>query len=106
MNAAFYVSIAVCIVLFTVVVGTFATLLPKDSAQNSKLLAVISVFSFAASITAYALSLYHFSHNPQYLIHFVLAIVLLVILPASLISTSVSAITISNLRDVLATESS
>ena len=103
-NLPYYVSISVCVVLFTVVVSVFATLVPKDSAQNSKLLAVISVFSFAASITAYALALYHFSHNPQYLIHFMLAIVLMVILPAALISTSVSAITISNLRDTLAAQ--
>ena len=101
-NLPYYVSLAICGVLFTVVVSTFATLVPKDSAQNSKLLAVISVFSFAASLTAYALSLYHFSHNPAYLIQFILAITMLVLLPAALISTSVSAITLSNLRDTLA----
>jgi hypothetical protein len=101
-NIAVSISIAICIILFTVVVSTFSTLLPKDNAQNTKLLAVISVFSFTASITAYALALYHFSHNPQYLIHFILAITLLVLLPAALISTSVSAISVSNLRDTLA----
>lgn len=101
-NLPYYVSIGICAVLLSVVIGTFATLVPKDSAQNSKLLAVISVFSFAASITAYALAMYHFSHNPQYLIQFILAIVLLVLLPAALMSVSVSTITISNLRDTLA----
>ena len=88
--------------MFTVVVSTFATLVPKDSAQNTKLLAIISVFSFAASLTGYALALYHFSHNPAYLIQFILGLVMLVILPASLISVGVSTITISNLRDTLA----
>ena len=88
--------------MFSVVVGTFATLVPKDSSQNTKLLAVVSVFSFATSITAYALALYHFSSNPAYLIQFLLAIIMLVILPAALISVSVSTVTVSNLRDTLA----
>lgn len=98
----FYIAIAICVVMFSVVVGTFATLVPKDSSQNTKLLAVVSVFSFATSITAYALALYHFSSNPAYLIQFLLAIVMLVILPAALISVSVSTVTVSNLRDTLA----
>ncbi len=101
-NWPFYVAIAICAVMFSVVVGTFATLVPKDSAQNTKLLAVISVFSFAASITAYALALYHFSSNPTYMIQFILAMVMLVILPAALISVSVSTVTVSNLRDTMA----
>jgi hypothetical protein len=98
----FYIAIAICVVMFSVVVGTFATLVPKDSSQNTKLLAVVSVFSFATSITAYALALYHFSSNPAYLIQFLLAIIMLVILPAALISVSVSTVTVSNLRDTLA----
>jgi len=102
MNWPYYVAIAICVVLFTVVVATFATLVPKDSAQNTKLLAVISVFSFATSITAYALALYHFSHNPENLIQFILGMLMLIILPCSLISVSVSTIAVSNMRDTLA----
>jgi hypothetical protein len=98
----FYISIAVCAVLFTVVVATFATLAPKDSSQNTKLLTIVGAFSFASSFVAYALALYHFSHNPTYMIQFILAIVMLVILPACLMSAGVSTITISNLRDSLA----
>jgi hypothetical protein len=104
-NLPYYVSISICGLMFAVVVTTFATLIPKDSAQNSKLLAVISVFSFATAITAYALAYFHFSHNPAYLIQFILAITMLVLLPAALISTSVSAVTLSNLRDNLAASS-
>ena len=101
-NWPYYVAIGICVVLFTTVVSTFATLVPKDSAQNTKLLTVISVFSFAASITAYALGLYHFASNPNYMIQFVFATVMLVILPAALISVSVSTIAVRNLRDTLA----
>lgn len=106
MNWPYYVAIAICVLLFTVVVATFATLVPKDSAQNTKLLAVICVFSIATSLTAYALALYHFSHNPSYLIQFLLGVVMLILLPSSLISVSVSTIAVSNLRDVLAAGSS
>ena len=102
MDWKYIIAIAICVVLFTVVVATFATLVPKDSAQNTKLLAIVSVFSFAASVVAYALAQYVFSHDPGNMIQFMLALVLLVALPASLISTAISTITISNLRDTLA----
>lgn len=98
----YFVGIGICVLLGITTIATYATLLPKDSAQNTKLLTVVSVFSFVTSITAYFLAVYYFSSNPNYLIQFVLAIVMLVILPGTLISTSVSTITISNLRDTLA----
>ena len=102
MDTAHYVSIAICIVLFTVVVSTYATLVPKDSAQNTKLLAIIIVFSIAASIVAYALAEYAFSRDGKYMLQFMLAVVMLVALPSSLISVAVSTISVSNLRDTLA----
>lgn len=98
----YMVGIGICVVLAGTTIGTFATLLPKDSAQNTKLLTVVSVFSFVTSITAYFLAVYYFSTNPNNMIQFILAIVMLIILPGMLISTSVSTITISNLRDTLA----
>jgi hypothetical protein len=98
----FYVGMAICLILATTTIVTYTTLLPKDSAQNSKLLTVVTVFSFVTSITAYFLALYFFSTNPNYLIQFLLAAVMLVILPGTLISASISTITISNLRDTLA----
>jgi hypothetical protein len=102
LNWPYYVAIAICVVFATVVIGTFASLVPKDSQQNTTLLTVISVFSLAVSATAYAIALYHFSSNPNYLIQFMLALVMLVILPASLISTAVSTVMVSNMRDTLA----
>lgn len=84
------------------VISLYSTLIPKDNAQNTKILTTISVFSFAAAIAAYGLALWHFGSNPQYMIQFLLAVVMLVLLPASLISVSVSTVTISNLRDSLA----
>lgn len=102
MNWPYYVAVGLCVILGITTISVFSTLLPKDSAQNTKLLAVVTVFSFATAITAYALALYHFSHNPNYMIQFILAVVMLVLLPASLISVSVSTVTVSNMRDALA----
>ncbi len=101
-NWPYYISMGVCVVLFTVVIATYATLVPKDSSQNTKLLAIVGTFSFTASITAYGLALYHFGHNPTYLIQFLLGITMLVLLPASLMAVGVSTVTVSNLRDTLA----
>lgn len=102
MNWSYYVAVAICVALVITVVVLYSLLLPKDNAQNTKILTTVSVFSFAASVTAYALALWHFSSNPQYMIQFILGLVMLVILPATLISVSVSTVTISNLRDSLA----
>jgi hypothetical protein len=89
--------------MLAIVVGvTYGTLLPKDSAQNTKLMAIVTVFSFVASLVAYALALYHFSHNPTQMIQFILGIVMIVILPCTLVSASIATITISNMRDTLA----
>ena len=102
MNSAYTITLAVCGVLFALVVGSFSALLPKDSAQNTKILIMVSVFSIAVSIIAFGIALYHFSNNAMYMAHFLLAMTMLVLLPASLISSAVSTITISNLRDTLA----
>jgi ACR3 family arsenite efflux pump ArsB len=102
-NLAYGLSIGICGMLAVVAGVTYGTLLPKDSSQNTKLLAIVTVFSFVASLIAYALALYHFSHNPGQMAQFILGIVMLIVLPCTLISASISTITISNLRDTLAT---
>jgi hypothetical protein len=101
-NVAFYITLAICIAM-TITAGVlYAVLLPKDNSQNTKILTAMSIFSFMASATAYALALWHFSSNPTYMIQFILAMMMLVVLPATLISVSVSTVAISNLRDTLA----
>lgn len=99
---AFYVTLALCLTFIITAISLYSLLLPKDDAQNTKILISVTVFSFAASVTAYALALWHFSSNPNQMIHFTLGMMMLVMLPASLVSASVSTITISNLRDTLA----
>jgi uncharacterized membrane protein YjgN (DUF898 family) len=101
-NWPYYISIGVCAMMAIAIISAYSALLPKDSAQNTKLLAIVGVFSFAASVVAYGIALYHFSHNPSYLIQFMLTLVMLVLLPATILAVSVSTITVSNLRDTLA----
>lgn len=105
-NLPYLVSLGICATLIIIAGITFGTLIPKDSSQNTKLLAIVTVFSFVASLIAYALSLYHFSHNPTQMIQFILAIVMIIVLPCALVSASISTITISNMRDTLAAGSS
>lgn len=104
MNWSYYVAVAICVMLSITVISLYSSLIPKDNAQNTKMLTTIAVFSFAASIAAYGLALWHFSTNPQYMIQFILAVVMLVLLPSALISVSISTVTISNLRDNLAAQ--
>ena len=101
-NWPYMVALGICGMMVVIVGIVFGTLIPKDSAQNTKLLALVTVFSFVSSLIAYALALFHFSHNPSQLIQFILFIVMIVVLPCALISAGVSILTISNLRDTLA----
>jgi len=102
MESVFIVGVCICIVLLAVVIGTFTSLSNKDEANNTKLMSIIVAFSVVTSLFAYGLALFYFSKNPDYQIQFIMAIMMLVLLPGMLISSSVAAVTISNLRDVLA----
>lgn len=102
MNPIYIIGIVICIVLFTLIIVTFSALVPKDTANNSKLMSMIVAFSASVSIFSYGLALYYFSRNPESLQQFLLAVMFLVILPGMLISSSISTVTISNLRDIVA----
>jgi VanZ family protein len=102
MNPIYMIGVTICFVLFTLIIVTFSTLVPKDTANNSKLMSMIVAFSASVSIFTYGLALYYFSRNPEYLLQFILAVLFLVMLPGMLISSSIATITISNLRDVVA----
>ena len=102
MDSIFIVGICIGAVLLAVVIGTFSSLSNKDEANNTKLMSVIIAFSVVTSLFAYGLALFYFSRNPENQIQFLMAITMLVMLPGMLISTSISSITLSNLRDVVA----
>jgi biotin transporter BioY len=102
MDSIYIVGICICVVLLAVIIGTFSSLSNKDEANNTKLLSIIIAFSVVTSFFAYGLALFYFSRNPEYQIHFLMAVTMLVMLPGMLISTSVASVTVSNLRDVIA----
>jgi membrane protein insertase Oxa1/YidC/SpoIIIJ len=102
MNPVYLIGVLINIVLFSLLIATFSSLSPKDTANNSKLLSMIVGFSATVSIFSYGLALYYFSRNPEYLLQFLLATTFLVVLPGLLIGASVATVTISNLRDVVA----
>lgn len=102
MDPLYIIGISICSVLLIVIITTFSALSNKDTANNSKLLSIIIAFSTVTSLFAYGLALFYFSKNPAYLVHFVLAFSMLIMLPGMVISTSISSITLSNLRDIVA----
>jgi hypothetical protein len=102
MNASFIVGIALCVVMLAITIGGYASLSPKDTANNEKILSMIIGFSITFSFVAFGLALYYFSYNVEYLAIFLLAIVMLVCLPGTLIATAISTVTVSKMRDTLA----
>lgn len=65
-------------------------------------MSIIFAFSISVSIFSYGLALYYFSRNPEYLQQFILAVLFLAILPGMLITSSITTVTVSNLRDIVA----
>jgi apolipoprotein N-acyltransferase len=102
MHPVYLIGICLISVLLVVIIATFMSLSNKDTANNSKLLTIIIAFSTVTSLFAYGLALFYFSKNPEYLVHFVLAFSMLIMLPGMIISTSISSVTLSNLRDIVA----
>lgn len=102
MNAIFAIGIALCIMLFVTVLATTISLSSKDSANNAKLLSAIIGYSVAAGIVGFLLALYYFSYNIEYMAIFLLAVVMLVCIPGTLMSIAFATVGVSNLRDTLA----
>ena len=102
MNSLYIIGISICVVLIVLILLTFMSLSKTDTANNTKLLSIVIGFSVTVAIFTYGLALYYFTRNPEYLLQFLLAFSLLVVFPGLLISSSVSTVTISNLRQIIA----
>jgi hypothetical protein len=99
-NIFYYGSILICVGLFITLLTT--TRLPSESDQAMKLIAVVAGFSFLCSLILAFLAFLYFSSEPVYLMQFLLAITVLVLLPVSLTSMSITTSQLSSLRDVVA----
>lgn len=96
------ITYVLCGTMALVAILNYAILIPKADGQSAKIMTVVAAFSISACALAYFLALWHFSTNPDQMLHFLLAIVMFVALPMSLISAAISTVSISNLQDVLA----
>jgi hypothetical protein len=96
------ITYVLCGTMALVAILNYAILIPKADGQSAKIMTVVAAFSISACALAYFLALWHFSTSPDQMLHFLLAIVMFVALPMSLISAAISTVSISNLQDVLA----
>jgi hypothetical protein len=86
------ISVAVAAVAFTLVAMYSAVLIRKDTLANEKRFRTITLFVFIASAMAYLLAMYYFRADATYELYFLMAVVCLIILPATLVSVSVATI--------------
>ena len=85
------------VLLLTLAIAYSATISKLDTRETWKYTRIVAMLAFAIGILSYVLCLYYFGSNPTYVFQFLLAVAMLVILPASLMSVSVSTITTSNI---------
>jgi hypothetical protein len=85
------------VTLFTLGVMYSINIIRTDTYANQKRLTRLTIFLYLTSFIAWILSTFYFRVNETYQIYMLAAILLLVCLPASLFSLSVSTITSGNI---------
>jgi hypothetical protein len=91
------VAYVICAAMAAITIATYVMVIPKTDGQSAKIMTVVSAFSAATCVVGYFLALWHFSSNPDQMLQFLLAMVMLVVLPASLISAAISTVSISSM---------
>jgi hypothetical protein len=95
-QTAYWVGLLACILVF--VVGMFSTdvIISQEAHKNTKKLRYYAMFAYITSLVVYVMAAYYFSRNSTHLPTFLTVIVLLIIFPATLFTTSVASIIGSN----------
>lgn len=88
---------SVLTLILTLMGVTYSKVIEMDHVRNTKLIRLIIVGAFITAFIAWRLAISHFTQNSTYLTHFLMAILLLFVLPAALFSLSVTTITSSNM---------
>ena len=88
--------ILTAIVMITLAITYTSTMIELDTRGNMKILKTILPVSFILGIMMFILSVFYFQVDHTYQYHFITAITMLIILPATLISAGVATITASN----------
>ena len=84
------------VAFYTVAVGTIVKAVQIDSSANEKVFHSVIWTAAPAGLLGAGLMYNQFSNTPQFAIHFITAIVMLVFLPATLISLATMTVTASN----------
>ena len=90
------------ILVLIIMISLFSNLSGVDSKDYS-LLSMVIGFGIFVAITSYFLALTYFSSQPLNLLMFLTFFVTVILLPMCLVSTAVSAVNVSNLRQAIAT---
>ena len=77
---------------------TYSKVIEMDHVRNTKLFRVLIVGAILTAFIAWRLAISHFTQDSTYLIHFLMAVLLLFVFPATLFSISVATITSSNVQ--------
>ena len=85
------------VVVFVTLAGTtIRKITRRETVQKEKELTHTVLLSFFASTMLFFIASKYFKQDTTYFLHFILAIVMLIILPATLYSAGVAAIAMSN----------
>jgi len=90
------------VLVIIIMISLFSNLSGVDPKDYS-LLSMVFGFSVFVAITCYFLALTYFSSRPGDLLWFLTFFVMVVLLPMCLSSTAISAVSVSNLRQAIAT---
>ncbi len=101
-NVWFIGAVVICVILISIIIWTYSSLLNTDSDQSDNLLAVVIGTVMATSIVVYAVSAWLFKGNPNVMIHFLLFTMLIIIMPMSVIGATVSTAQLNGLRNMVA----
>jgi multisubunit Na+/H+ antiporter MnhB subunit len=91
-----------CILLFAMIVASYAVNLKPDSAQNKSLIAMIIVTACIASILGYLMAYIGLKGDVTSQVHFLMAAVM-ILFATNIVSGSVAALQLYGLRDAVAT---
>jgi cytochrome bd-type quinol oxidase subunit 2 len=103
MNGAWFaISVVMCLAMVIAIIASYSTTVTTDSDQTSKLLGVVIGTAIATAVPCYGISMWLFKGNPSMLLHFLLAVMLIVIMPMSVVSASLSTAQLNELRNTVA----
>ena len=94
-------SVILCLVMTTFIVRNLVAMIPTNSQQTTRLLGLVTTFSFVSGLVAFLLTMYVFGAQPTRMLLYMVIVVLLLLLLAT-ISTSTATAQLNEMRSTLA----